>query len=56
MRNIAPLLDIIMNATSQKAVRLLSWNPRSSEEAIVATAKSLLKLGLLKGVPSQRQS
>jgi hypothetical protein len=27
---------------------LLGWVPRSSEEAIVATAQSLLQLGLLK--------
>jgi hypothetical protein len=27
---------------------VLGWVPRSSEEAIVATAESLLRLGLLK--------
>jgi dihydroflavonol-4-reductase len=27
---------------------VLDWTPRSNEEAIVATAESLLRLGLLK--------
>lgn len=48
MKNLVPFLGITMNATSQKAMRLLGWSPRSSEEAIVAAAESLLKLGLLK--------
>jgi dihydroflavonol-4-reductase len=43
----APLLDIDMNATNAKAVRLLGWRPRSSEEAIVSCAESLLEFGLL---------
>jgi hypothetical protein len=29
----------------------LAWAPRSNEDAIVATAESLLKLGLLKNSP-----
>jgi dihydroflavonol-4-reductase len=37
-----------MNATSAKARRLLGWNPRPAEEAIVATAESLVRLKLLK--------
>ena len=36
------------NATGAKAMRLLGWAPRSREEAIVATAESLIRLGLLK--------
>ena len=36
------------NATGAKATRLLGWAPRSREEAIVATAESLIRLGLLK--------
>jgi dihydroflavonol-4-reductase len=47
MRGIATLLGRNMNATSEKAVRMLGWAPRSSEEAIVATAESLIRLGLL---------
>lgn len=47
LRNLVPFLGVVMNATSQKAVRLLGWNPRSREESIVATAESLVRLGLL---------
>jgi hypothetical protein len=36
------------NATNEKARRLLNWTPRSNEEAIVATADSLVRLGLLR--------
>ncbi|TIU82386.1 MAG: NAD-dependent epimerase/dehydratase family protein, partial [Mesorhizobium sp.] len=36
------------NATSAKAMRLLGWTPRSREDALVATAESLVRLGLLK--------
>jgi dihydroflavonol-4-reductase len=48
MKMVVPLLGIGMNATSEKAKRLLGWEPRSNEEAIVGTAESLLRLGLLK--------
>ena len=44
---VVPLLGMNLNATSEKATRLLGWVPRSSEEAIVASAESLLRLGLL---------
>jgi nucleoside-diphosphate-sugar epimerase len=37
------------NATSEKSRRLLNWSPRSPEDAIVTTAESLLRLGLVKG-------
>ncbi|WP_296745832.1 aldehyde reductase [Mesorhizobium sp.] len=36
------------NATGAKAVRMLGWAPRPREEALVATAESLIRLGLLK--------
>jgi nucleoside-diphosphate-sugar epimerase len=36
------------NATNEKARRMLGWSPRSNEEAIIATAESLMRLGLLK--------
>jgi hypothetical protein len=39
-----PQLGKIGNATSEKATRALGWAPRSNEEAIVATAESLLWL------------
>jgi dihydroflavonol-4-reductase len=49
-----PQLGKIRNATSEKARRMLGWVPRSNEESIVATAESLMRLGLLKS--SQRKA
>jgi len=46
MRSVVPLLGLNLNASAEKARRLLGWTPRSSEEAIVATAQSLLRLGM----------
>jgi nucleoside-diphosphate-sugar epimerase len=48
VRQIVPELGKVKNATSEKARRLLGWAPRPPEDAIVATAESLLRLGLLK--------
>jgi nucleoside-diphosphate-sugar epimerase len=45
---ILPELGKVKNATGEKARRLLGWAPRSREDAIVATAESLVRLGLLK--------
>lgn len=45
---ILPELGKKKNATNEKARRMLGWAPRSNEEAIVATAESLARLGLLK--------
>lgn len=42
------LLGLTMNASGEKARSLLGWAPRSREEAIVATAESLVRLGLLR--------
>jgi nucleoside-diphosphate-sugar epimerase len=50
---ILPELGITKNATSEKATRLLGWTPRSREDSIVATAESLLHLGLLKDSPKK---
>jgi nucleoside-diphosphate-sugar epimerase len=47
-KQIVPELGKRKNATSEHARKVLGWEPRSSEEAIVATAESLVKLGLLK--------
>jgi nucleoside-diphosphate-sugar epimerase len=35
------------NATSDKARRVLGWSPRTSEEALLATATSLMRIGVL---------
>ena len=53
VRQILPELGKPRNATSEKATRLLGWVPRSNEDAIVATAESLVRLGLLKDRASQ---
>lgn len=45
---ILPELGQFKNATNEKATRLLGWKPRSREEAVVATAESLVRLGLVK--------
>jgi nucleoside-diphosphate-sugar epimerase len=47
-KQLLPELGKKKNATNEKAKRLLGWAPRSNEEAIVATAESLIRLGLLK--------
>jgi dihydroflavonol-4-reductase len=44
---LVPMLGKVMNATSEKAVKMLGWKPRSPEEAIVAAAESLIRLDLL---------
>ena len=49
MKALVPILGVTMNATGEKARRLLGWIPRSNEEAIIATAESLMRLGLLSG-------
>ncbi|WP_242112829.1 SDR family oxidoreductase [Luteimonas aquatica] len=48
VKQILPELGKPKNATAGKAQRLLDWRPRSSEDALAATAESLLRLGLLK--------
>ena len=45
---ILPELGKRKNATNEKARRVLGWAPRSNEESVVATAESLVRLGLLK--------
>jgi dihydroflavonol-4-reductase len=49
-----PELGKYKNSTNEKARRLLGWSPRSAEEATIAAAESMLKLGLLKN--AQRQA
>jgi nucleoside-diphosphate-sugar epimerase len=53
VKQILPELGKRKNATSEKARRILGWTPRSNEDAIVATAESLVRLGLLKGSASK---
>jgi dihydroflavonol-4-reductase len=48
VKQILPELGKTKNATNEKARRLLGWTPRSNDDAVVATAESLVRLELLK--------
>jgi nucleoside-diphosphate-sugar epimerase len=48
VKAVAPELGKHKNASNEKARRLLDWAPRSPADAILATARSLSELGLLK--------
>jgi dihydroflavonol-4-reductase len=45
---LVPMLGQIMNVSNEKAKRILKWDPRSTEEAAIATAESLIKIGIIK--------
>ena len=49
LRAVRPQLRRAQGASHEKAQRMLGWEPRSTEEAIVASAQSLVRLGLVKG-------
>lgn len=53
LKQLVPELGKQKNGTNAKARGLLGWKPRSSEDAIVASAESLIKLGLLQGGSKQ---
>ncbi|MGW1913401.1 NAD-dependent epimerase/dehydratase family protein [Streptomyces sp. NPDC002076] len=40
-------LGVVRRASNAKARKELGWSPRSNEDAVVATAESLVRLGLL---------
>lgn len=48
VKQIVPELSKYKNATSVKAQRMLGWSPRGNEDALLATAESLLQLGLVR--------
>ncbi len=48
VKGLLPELGKHKNATNEKARRLLGWAPRSPGEAVLATARSMSELGLLK--------
>jgi nucleoside-diphosphate-sugar epimerase len=48
IKGLLPELGKRKNGSNEKARRLLGWTPRSPQEAILATAQSLLELGLVK--------
>ena len=47
MKALIPLLGKARSATSAKALRTFGWQPRSWEDAVVASAESLFDLGLV---------
>jgi dihydroflavonol-4-reductase len=47
LRQLLPMLGKVRHATSAKAERVLGWRPRSREDALVATAESLLKFAVI---------
>ena len=47
VRPMLPLLDNTRHATSAKAERVLGWTPISREDAISATAESLMRFGIV---------
>lgn len=47
LRPLVPLLDSTRRATGAKAERVLGWRPRPPDDAIVATAESLIRFGIL---------
>lgn len=49
-RNVAPQLGRYRNASNEKARTLLGWQPRSNQEALLATADSLVRYGAVKAV------
>ena len=58
LKLVVPELGKTKNACNAKAKSVLGWTPRSNEEAIVATAESLVRLGLLRdsaGVSRKQQ-
>jgi nucleoside-diphosphate-sugar epimerase len=53
LKQLVPELGKPKNGTNAKARGLLGWKPLSSEDAIVASAESLIRLGLLKSTVRQ---
>jgi hypothetical protein len=51
VRQIVPELGKLKSASNEKARRVLGLAPRSNEDAIAATAESLVRLGLLSNNP-----
>ncbi len=47
MKALLPLLNARRRATSAKAERVLDWTPRPREETVIASAESLIRLGVV---------
>jgi dihydroflavonol-4-reductase len=48
LRAVVPMLGRVRHSTSAKARSLLGWQARPNDDAILATAESLIRLGLVK--------
>jgi nucleoside-diphosphate-sugar epimerase len=48
LRAVAAQIGRSQGASAEKAERMLGWTPRSTEDSIVASAESLVRLGLVK--------
>lgn len=48
LRAMAAELGVRLDASHEKATRVLGWVPRPREEAVLASARSLIELGLVK--------
>lgn len=47
LKGILPQLGVNLHATGEKAKSVLGWSPRSPEDAIIASAENLVRLGLV---------
>jgi nucleoside-diphosphate-sugar epimerase len=47
-RPIVPDLDYAKKVSNDKARRVLGWEPRQADEAIIAAAQSMISKGLVK--------
>ena len=45
--NKLPGVEASVNYATEKAQRMLGWQPRPRDEAIIASAESLIRLGLV---------
>ncbi|SHH27751.1 dihydroflavonol-4-reductase [Chryseobacterium oranimense] len=48
LKAVEPYLGMVKKASSEKAIIMLGWKPRPVEEAVLATANSLIKMDLIK--------
>jgi nucleoside-diphosphate-sugar epimerase len=56
VKQLIPELGKRKNGTNAKAKRVLGWAPRPNADAIIATAESLMKLGLLRDGKQKKAS
>ncbi len=47
LKMLATLTDNFADTSDEKAVKLLGWQPRSAKDAIIATAQSMIDLGIV---------